>query len=252
MKKLHLDPRFWLTAAFCTALLAVPPVTARARAQQYADTALPRPEVTGVMTDAQRLDPTVSALYKQQVLANSGYTIGEENSHKYTMMLGKLRQAHRRGLLSAEQLDYLVELVQATEEAEAADLAEHQASGLNYCTLHTDAAGIEHLELAACTAPWQNIASPDTAVNIDAYIDISYLPNNGPILGLHLNTDALPADTDTAALLDSFTRQLDLTIPGEWEPGGDTTRFHRAAGLTAAYTTTIGSRNLAVYLGVLE
>ena len=187
------------------------------------------------------------------MLANNGYNIGEENSHKYTMMLGKLRQAYRRGLLSEEQLDYLIELVQTTEEAETADLDNYHAAGLNYCTLHTDAAGIEHLVLAACTAPWQDIASPDTAVRVDAYIDISYLPNNGPILGLHLNTAALPADTLVpAALLDNFTSQLNLTIPGEWEPGSDTVLFHRAAGLTASYTTSIGSRNLAVYLGVLE
>ena len=31
MKKLTIDPRFWLTAAFCAALLAAPPLLTQAR-----------------------------------------------------------------------------------------------------------------------------------------------------------------------------------------------------------------------------
>ena len=253
MKKLTIDPRFWLTAAFCAALLAVPPLAARARAQQYADTSLPRPEVTGVMTDEQRLDPTVRVLYTQQILStNNGYTIGEENSHKYTQMQGKLRQANRRGLISDAQLDYLVQLAQDTEEAENTGVGEYHYPGLNYCTLHTDAAGVEHLELAHCV-PFSDTSSPDTAVQIDAYIDIAYLPNNGPILEMRINCDDLPEDdVDPATLLDNFTSQLNLSIPGEWEQANETTLFHRAADLNAYYTHNSGQRYLAVSLRAEE
>ena len=40
MKKLTIDPRFWLTAAFCAALLAAPPLLTQARDRQ-ADTLQP-------------------------------------------------------------------------------------------------------------------------------------------------------------------------------------------------------------------
>lgn len=148
MKKPTIDRRFWLTTALCSALLAVPPLAVQARDRQL-DTALPRPEVTGVMTDEQRLDPTVRVLYTQQILStNNGYTIGEENSHKYTQMQGKLRQANRRGLISDAQLDHLVQLAQATEAIENNEEDDYIYHSLNYCTLHTDAAGVEYLELS--------------------------------------------------------------------------------------------------------
>lgn len=252
MKKPTIDRRFWLTTALCAALLAVPPMAVQARDRQY-DAALPRPEVTGVMTDEQRLDPTVSALYKQQVLSNNGYSIGEENSHKYTQMQGKLRQAYRRGLLSDEQLDYLLALVDSTQAAEEAGAEDYYHTGLNYCNVHTDEAGIEHLELANCSASAEDIASPDVAVQLDNYLYISYLPNNGPILQLCVNSDDMPEDdVDPATLMERFTSQLNLTIPGEWEQDSDTVYFNRAADLTASNYHTAGQRNLMVQLGVLE
>ena len=252
MKKLTIDSRFWLTAAFCAALLAVPPLAVQARDRQL-DTALPRPEVTGVMTDEQRLDPTVRVLYTQQILStNNGYTIGEENSHKYTQMQGKLRQANRRGLLSERQLDYLLALVDSTQAAEEADTGEYHYPGLNYCTVHTDEAGIEHLELANCSAPAEDIASPDVAVRVDNYLYISYLPNNGPILQLCVNGGMPADDVEPATLMERFTSQLNLTIPGEWEQDSDTVYFNRAADLTASNYHTAGQRNLMVQLGVLE
>ena len=251
MKKPTIDSRFWLTTTLCAALLAVPQLAVQARDRQY-DAALPRPEVSGVMTDEQRLDPTVSALYKQQVLSNNGYSIGEENSHKYTQMQGKLRQANRRGLLSERQLDYLLALVDSTQAAEEAGAEDYHYPGLNYCTLHTDEAGIEHLELANCSAPAEDIASPDVAVQIDNYLYISYLPNNGPILQLCVNGGMPEDDVDSATLMERFTSQLNLTIPGEWEQDSDTVYFNRAADLTASNYHTAGQRNLMVQLGVLE
>ena len=77
MKKLTIDPRFWLTAAFCAALLAAPPLLTQARDRQADTTALTRPAVAGVMTDEERLDPTISALYSQKILsASDNFLVG--------------------------------------------------------------------------------------------------------------------------------------------------------------------------------
>ena len=253
MKKPTIDRRFWLTTALCAALLAVPPLTVQARDRQL-DTALPRPEVTGVMTDEQRLDPTVRALYTQEVLsANNGYSIGEENSHKYTQMQGKLRQANRRGLLSDEQLEYLVQLVQDTEAVENDEEQNYVYYSLNYCALHTDDAGVEHLELSNYVTTETEDSSTRIADDQRTYLYISYLPNNGPILRLCVNSDDMPEDdVDSATLLDRFTSQLNITIPGEWEQNSETIFFHRPADLTASYHHTAGQRNLVVQIGVLE
>ena len=216
MKKLTIDPRFWLTAAFCAALLAAPPLAVQARDRQL-DTALPRPEVTGVMTDEQRLDPTVRVLYTQQILStNNGYTIGEENSHKYTQMQGKLRQANRRGLISDAQLEYLVQLAQATEAIENNEENDYIYHSLNYCTLHTDAARVEYLELSNyVTTETEDGSTRIVTEHPRAYVSIAYLPNNGPILEMRINCDDLPEDdVDSLTLLDNFTSQLNLTIPG--------------------------------------
>lgn len=254
MKKPTIDRRFWLTTALCAALLAVPPLLTQARDRQL-DTALPRPEVTGVMTDEQRLDPTVRVLYTQQILStNNGYTIGEENSHKYTQMQGKLRQANRRGLISDAQLEYLVQLVQATEAIENNEEDDYIYHSLNYCTLHTDAAGVEYLELSNyVTTETEDGSTRIVTEQPRAYVSIAYLPNNGPILEMRINCDDLPEDdVDSLTLLDNFTSQLNLTIPGEWEQANETTLFHRAADLNAYYTHNSGQRYLAVSLRAEE
>ena len=254
MKKPTIDRRFWLTAALCAALLAVPLLAVQARDRQL-NTALPRPEVTGVMTDEQRLDPTVRVLYTQQILStNNGYTIGEENSHKYTQMQGKLRQANRRGLISDAQLEYLVQLVQATEAIENNEEDDYIYHSLNYCTLHTDAAGVEYLELSNyVTTETEDGSTRIVTEQPRAYVSIAYLPNNGPILEMRINCDDLPEDdVDSLTLLDNFTSQLNLTIPGEWEQANETTLFHRAADLNAYYTHNSGQRYLAVSLRAEE
>ena len=254
MKKPTIDRRFWLTTALCAALLAVPPLLTQARDRQL-DTALPRPEVTGVMTDEQRLDPTVRVLYTQQILStNNGYTIGEENSHKYTQMQGKLRQANRRGLISDAQLEYLVQLAQTTEAIENNEEDDYIYHSLNYCTLHTDAAGVEYLELSNyVTTETEDGSTRIVTEQPRAYVSIAYLPNNGPILEMRINCDDLPEDdVDSLTLLDNFTSQLNLTIPGEWEQANETTLFHRAADLNAYYTHNSGQRYLAVSLRAEE
>ena len=196
MKKLTIDPRFWLTAAFCAALLAAPPLLTQARDRQADTTALTRPAVAGVMTDEERLDPTISALYSQKILsASNNFLVGEENSQKYSRMSGKLRQANRRGLLSDEQLNALLALVDVTEAAETAERGDYHYPGLHTCIFYSDAAGVEQLQLTYCSATPEEVASPENALTLDATIFISYLPNNGPILSITISYDDLPEST---------------------------------------------------------
>lgn len=235
MKKLRIDPRFWLTAAFCAALLAVPPLLTQARDRQADTSALPRPEAAGVMTDEERLDPTISALYRQSIFSSSdSFLVGDENAHKYTQMSGKLKQANRRGLLSDEQLNVLLALVDTTEAAEAAgEQDEHLYTGLNACVFHTDNSGVEHLELTYCGATPEELASPERALKLDASIFISHLPNNGPILSMTISYDDLPeSDMDVETLRENFCDQLNLTIPGEWTATGNNFYSYSSSGLT--------------------
>lgn len=233
MKKLRIDPRFWLTAAFCAALLAVPPLLAQARDRQADTTALPRPEVAGVMTDEERLDPTISALYRQNILSSSdGFLVGENNDKKHTEMSGKLKQANNRGLLSDEQLNALLALVDATEAAQTSETANYAYTGLNTCLTHTDTAGVEHLQLTYCSATPEEVASPESALTLDATIFISYLPNNGPILSMTISYDDLPESTvDLETLQDLFCDQLKLTVPGEWTDIGGGQRNYSSSNL---------------------
>ena len=126
--------------------LAAPPLLTQARDRQADTTALTRPAVAGVMTDEERLDPTISALYSQKILsASNNFLVGEENSQKYSRMSGKLRQANRRGLLSDEQLNALLAFVDVTEAAETAEQGDYHYTGLHTCIFYSDAAGVEQL-----------------------------------------------------------------------------------------------------------
>ena len=233
MKKLTIDPRFWLTATFCAALLAAPPLLTQARDRQADTTALTRPAVAGVMTDEERLDPTISALYSQKILsASNNFLVGEGNSQKYSRMSGKLRQANRRGLLSDEQLNALLALVDVTEAAETAERGDYHYTGLHTCIFYSDAAGVEQLQLTYCSAAPEEVASPENALTLDATIFISYLPNNGPILSMTISYDDLPESTvDLETLQDRFCDQLKLTVPGEWTDIGGGQRNYSSSDL---------------------
>lgn len=233
MKKLTIDPRFWLTSAFCAALLAAPPLLTQARDRQADTTALTRPAVAGVMTDEERLDPTISALYSQKILsASNNFLVGEENSQKYSRMSGKLRQANRRGLLSDEQLNALLALVDVTEAAETAERGDYHYPGLHTCIFYSDAAGVEQLQLTYCSTTPEEVASPENALTLDATIFISYLPNNGPILSMTISYDDLPESTvDLETLQDRFCDQLKLTVPGEWTDIGGGQRNYSSSDL---------------------
>lgn len=233
MKKLTIDPRFWLTAAFCAALLAAPPLLTQAWDRQADTTALTRPAVAGVMTDEERLDPTISALYSQKILSASNvFLVGEKNSYKYTAMSGKLKQAYNRGLLSEGQLDALLTLVSITKAAQDSEDDSFSYTGLNTCYASTDTAGVEQLQLSHCSATPDEIASPEFTPKLTATIYISYLPNNGPILSMTISYDDLPESTvDLETLQDRFCDQLKLTVPGEWTDIGGGQRNYSSSNL---------------------
>ena len=147
-------------------------------------------------------------------------------------MSGKLRQANRRGLLSDEQLNALLALVDVTEAAETAERGDYHYTGLHTCIFYSNAAGVEQLQLTYCSATPEEVASPENALTLDATIFISYLPNNGPILSMTISYDDLPESTvDLETLQDRFCDQLKLTVPGEWTDIGGGQRNYSSSNL---------------------
>lgn len=254
MKKLRIDPRFWLTAAFCAALLAVPALFTRVWDRQTDTAALPRPEVSGIMTDEERLDPTISALYRQKILrASDMFLVGEENSYKYAEMSGKLKQAYNRGLLSEEQLDALLALVSITKAAQDSEDDSFSYTGLNTCYASTDTAGVEHLQLSHCSATPEEIASPEFTPKLNATIYISYLPNNGPILSMTISYDDLPESTiGLETLQDRFCDQLKLTTPGEWTDIGGGQRNYSSSNLCSLVDACTATHRSILMMALLN
>ena len=109
MKKQRSNNKFLKIAAVSLALLALPPLavygqTVRCRAAQ------PRPALPGVMSDEIRLDPVAGALYRYGVQGGINRADSYWSDNVFTVLRGKLKQAAARGLLSREQLDYLLDL----------------------------------------------------------------------------------------------------------------------------------------------
>ena len=110
MKKQRSNNKFLKIAAVSLALLALPPLavygqTVRCRAAQ------PRPALPGVMSDEIRLDPVAGALYRYGVQGGINRADSYWSDNVFTVLRGKLKQAAARGLLSREQLDYLLDRV---------------------------------------------------------------------------------------------------------------------------------------------
>ena len=123
MKKQRSNNKFLKIAAVSLALLALPPLavygqTVRCRAAQ------PRPALPGVMSDEIRLDPVAGALYRYGVQGGINRADSYWSDNVFTVLRGKLKQAAARGLLSREQLDYLLDRV-AEGEAHAGPVQLH-------------------------------------------------------------------------------------------------------------------------------
>ena len=110
MKMQRSNNKFLKIAAVSLALLALPPLavygqTVRCRAAQ------PRPALPGVMSDEIRLDPVAGALYRYGVQGGINRADSYWSDNVFTVLRGKLKQAAARGLLSREQLEYLLDRV---------------------------------------------------------------------------------------------------------------------------------------------
>ena len=114
MKK-RIDARLLAAAGLCMALLAVPPLAVQVQAAQYAAPQT-RPALPGVMSDEIRLDPVAGALYRYGVQGGINRADSTWTENAYTTLRGKLKQAAARGLLTRDQLDYLLAGI---EEGEA-------------------------------------------------------------------------------------------------------------------------------------
>lgn len=63
------------------------------------------------MSDEIRLDPVAGALYRYGVQGGINRADSYWSDNVFTVLRGKLKQAAARGLLSREQLDYLLDRV---------------------------------------------------------------------------------------------------------------------------------------------
>lgn len=218
MKKLHIDKKFAATAFLCAALLAVPPLAVKAQALYYAAPQA-RPEVQGVMSDEVRLDPVAGALYRYGIAGGLSAPRSYGTTElAQTVMSGKLKQAANRGLLSAEQRDYLLDkLAQAETVTPFQPVQEGELRSIFSLTYYE---GDVNEVYFALYQPKSVEKADDGTIyyTMDTYtsVEIMYLPDNGAILAFGVNDEDLPAGDGVDAVTEKFIAQLNTTLPGEW------------------------------------
>lgn len=218
MKKLRIDKKFLATAALCAALLAVPPLSAKAQALCYA-APLERPAVQGIMSDDVRLDPVAGALYRYGIAGGLSAPRSYGTTElAQTVMSGKIKQAANRGLLTAEQRDYLLDkLAQAEEVTPFQPVEEGELRSLFSLTYYEGDVNEVYFALYRPNSVEKG-ANGDIYYTMDTYtsVEIMYLPNNGAILAFGVNDEDLPAGDGVEAVTEKFIDQLNTTLPGAW------------------------------------
>ena len=220
MKKLSLNAKFITTSLFCLALLAVPALAVQGQALYYA-APQPRPQVLGVMSDEVRLDPLAGALYRYGVQGGSSapqsYDVTKD---VFTVIRGKLRQAAARGLLTDDQLAYLL----AKLDAGADDIPfqhgiEAGETYTAYGMIKFDGDLTQVYFDFFTPKDVQQTASGGVSYVMDTetYLVLSFLPNNGPIVDISIHDENYPAGEDLDTVTQNFIAQLDTTIPGQWQ-----------------------------------
>lgn len=194
MKKQRSNNKFLKIAAVSLALLALPPLavygqTVRCRAAQ------PRPALPGVMSDEIRLDPVAGALYRYGVQGGINRADSYWSDNVFTVLRGKLKQAAARGLLSREQLDYLLDRV-AEGEAHAGPVQPENGSVQVQCYGCSYTGNIQTVSFRMYTVNAYKVTESGEMYSIDdeTSIELMYLPGNG-----------------------AFLTQLDTTLDGSWE-----------------------------------
>lgn len=205
-------------AAVSLALLALPPLavygqTVRCRAAQ------PRPALPGVMSDEIRLDPVAGALYRYGVQGGINRADSYWSDNVFTVLRGKLKQAAARGLLSREQLDYLLDRV-AEGEAHAGPVQPENGSVQVQCYGCSYTGNIQTVSFRMYTVNAYKVTESGEMYSIDdeTSIELMYLPGNGAFLQVGVLDNRLPAAESTPEeQVQAFLTQLDTTLDGSWE-----------------------------------
>ena len=220
MKKLSLNAKFITTSLFCLALLAVPALAVQGQALYYA-APQPRPQVPGVMSDEVRLDPLAGALYRYGVQGGSStpqsYDITKD---VFTVIRGKLRQAAARGLLTDDQLTYLLAQLDAGADTNPfqQSLTEGEPNVTYGMVKFTgDLTQVYFDYFIPRDVHETESGSTACVMDTETYLVIDYLPDNGPIVDLSIHDENYPAGEDLDTVTQNFIAQLDTTIPGHWQ-----------------------------------
>ena len=218
MKKQRSNNKFLKIAAVSLALLALPPLavygqTVRCRAAQ------PRPALPGVMSDEIRLDPVAGALYRYGVQGGINRADSYWSDNVFTVLRGKLKQAAARGLLSREQLDYLLDRV-AEGEAHAGPVQPENGSVQVQCYGCSYTGNIQTVRFLMYTVNAYKVTESGEMYSIDdeTSIELMYLPGNGAFLQVSVLDNRLPtAESTPEEQVQAFLTQLDTTLDGSWE-----------------------------------
>lgn len=219
MRKLSLDAKFIITSLFCLALLAVPALAVQGQALYYA-APRPRPQVLGVMSDEVRLDTVASALYRYGVQggASAPQSYGDPQDAP-TILRGKLRQAAARGLMTDDQLAYLLAQLDAAERVTpfAQSITEGEPHAV-YGLVQFDGLTQVYFDYFIPKDVHETESGGTACVmDTETYLVLSYLPNNGPIVLLSVHDENYPAGESLDTVTQSFIAQLDTTLPGQWQ-----------------------------------
>lgn len=250
MKKLRRNPKLWKTALVCLALLALPPLAVQGQTAYYR-AAQPRPALPGVMSDEIRLDPVAGALYRYGVQGGINRADSFWTDGIYTTLRGKLKQAAARGLLSTEQLDYLLARV-AVGEAHSSPQPLENGNIEAQCYGYSYTGNIQVLSFQVYTVNALKVTENGNEMyNMDdaTSIELMYLPDNGAFLGVSVNDSYLPtADTAPEEQAQAFLTQLDTTLDGQWEPcaADDKLEYQHSSGVLRAARYAPGDNSFAL------
>lgn len=181
--------------------------------------AQPRPALPGVMSDEIRLDPVAGALYRYGVQGGINRADSYWSDNVFTVLRGKLKQAAARGLLSREQLDYLLDRV-AEGEAHAGPVQPENGSVQVQCYGCSYTGNIQTVSFRMYTVNAYKVTESGEMYSIDdeTSIELMYLPGNGAFLQVGVLDNRLPAAESTPEeQVQAFLTQLDTTLDGSWE-----------------------------------
>ena len=160
-----------------------------------------------------------SALYRYGVQGGINRADSYWSDNVFTVLRGKLKQAAARGLLSREQLDYLLDRV-AEGEAHVGPVQPENGSVQVQCYGCSYTGNIQTVSFRMYTVNAYKVTESGEMYSIDdeTSIELMYLPGNGAFLQVGVLDNRLPAAESTPEeQVQAFLTQLDTTLDGSWE-----------------------------------